>query len=303
MSKFIHNGVTFSGQNPDDLLQITFREGLTLPGQNVQVTADDFNTQITLQVTKLQIDLEALKAQIPSDLEEADIPKDLQAEISSLETKISNLEAQEITDDEIANATFEDQAKADRLQALEVDTLERNATRVLVHSLFEPDLDLADEPKTVSELWGHFKAMGRIVKGLSKRVGINRYLALAASTGQELQGEQLAAAQQVLFVLSQNEKMMIQNSEYGWDVEMLRMLREENETSVILRKKHLQNAFLPDDIPSKSILEESGISTLGELPENLTSISGIGESKADELRVWLQNEGLIMSNIWDQFIT
>ena len=51
----------------------------------------------------------------------------------------------------------------------------------------------------------------------------------------------------------------------------------------IIKNTSYGEASLPKDIPHRTILINAGISSIKDLPEDLTTIGGIGKSKADDI--------------------
>ena len=58
----------------------------------------------------------------------------------------------------------------------------------------------------------------------------------------------------------------------------------------IVKNTSYGEASLPQDIPHRTILIAEGISSIQELPEDLTIISGIGSAKADDINNYLTNQ-------------
>ena len=58
----------------------------------------------------------------------------------------------------------------------------------------------------------------------------------------------------------------------------------------IVKNTSYGEASLLQDIPHRTILITEGISSIKELPEDLTTINGIGKSKADDINNYLINK-------------
>ena len=58
----------------------------------------------------------------------------------------------------------------------------------------------------------------------------------------------------------------------------------------IVKSTSYGESNFPKDVPHQTILMTEGISSIKELPEDLTTINGIGKSKADDINNYLINK-------------